>query len=319
MTQDEIENAGWMEMSKYPPETQLNFTPPVPRYSVSDVVYRLKDGIMERNLALDRRKYENHSIVILTPIHNSERHLVQFGELISGLDYPKSKISVVFGEDSSKDETLTMADHVLKALKKEGFRRTEVHHFNITGQVGDGWENKHRRISQYRRRRHLANARNLLMKAGLKDEEYALWIDVDIGYLPSDLIQQMIFTNKDVVTPCCLYRKQNQIRIYDKNTWRETKISLSEQEKLPKNAVIVEGYGPTTRIFLPHLQGEGRAVPLDGVGGCSLLVRAECHRKGLDFPETPYRRHIETEGLAKKATDLGFTVYGLPFLHVFHR
>ena len=319
MTQEEIDNAGWVDIAKYPPEVTLNFTPSVPKYSVGDLVYKLSNEIMDRNLALDRRKYENSTIVILSPIHNSEHDLVQFGQLINGLDYPKSKISVVFGEDSSKDETLKMAGHVIAALKKDGFRRVEVHHFNISGEVFEGWAAKHRRAAQYLRRRHLAQARNLLLKAGLKDEDYVLWIDVDIGYLPSDLIQQMIFTDKDVVTPCCLFRKNRYVRIYDKNIWRETKFSLEDQRNLPNNSIVVEGYGPTSRIFLPHLQGEGRIVPLDGVGGCSLLVRARCHRRGLDFPETPYRKHIETEGLAKKAKDMGFSVYGLPFLSVYHK
>ena len=85
-----------------------------------------------------------------------------------------------------------------------------------------------------------------------------------------------------------------------------------------ENSLIVEGYGSTSRIYLPDLRGEGRVVPIDGVGGCTLLVRADCHRNGLDFPETLYKHHIETEGLAKKAKDMGYSVYGLPFVEVYH-
>lgn len=81
---------------------------------------------------------------------------------------------------------------------------------------------------------------------------------------------------------------------------------------------MLEGYQPTRKKYLPDLKKEGRKVPIDGVGGCTLLVRADCHRKGLIFPPFIYQHHIETEGLAKLAKTMNFTVVGLPFVSVFH-
>lgn len=90
-------------------------------------------------------------------------------------------------------------------------------------------------------------------------------------------------------------------------------------------------------------------IPLDGVGGVSLLVRAEVHRKGtiprslpltsppvlyiymyihtpsqlnentgIDFPLKPIDHQIETEGFAKLAKIAGYSVYGLPNYIVWH-
>jgi len=78
-------------------------------------------------------------------------------------------------------------------------------------------------------------------------------------------------------------------------------------------------------------------IPLDGVGGVSLLVRAEVHRKGIilvprlrilarsltehsgvDFPIKPVDHQIETEGLAKLAKIAGYSVYGLPNYVIWH-
>ena len=75
-------------------------------------------------------------------------------------------------------------------------------------------------------------------------------------------------------------------------------------------------------------------IPLDGVGGVSLLVRAELHRKGtlppqltyeacsnstgIDFPHKPVDHQIETEGLAKLARIAGYSVVGLPNYIVWH-
>jgi hypothetical protein len=69
-------------------------------------------------------------------------------------------------------------------------------------------------------------------------------------------------------------------------------LSLENQKYMRENFLIIEGYGSTSRIYLPDLRAEGRVVPIDGVGGCTLLIRADCHRKGLDFPEKLFDHHI---------------------------
>lgn len=79
-----------------------------------------------------------------------------------------------------------------------------------------------------------------------------------------------------------------------------------------------EGYKPTLRVMLPDLKGDGRRVDLDGVGACSLLVKADCHRNGIRFPGVIYKHHIESEGLAKMAKDMGYTFIGLPYVEVIH-
>jgi mannan polymerase complexes MNN9 subunit len=53
-------------------------------------------------------------------------------------------------------------------------------------------------------------------------------------------------------------------------------------------------------------------VPLDGVGGATLLVKAEVHRDGAMFPPFPFYHLIETEGFARMAKRLGWQATGLP-------
>lgn len=309
--------SGGIDMSVYKYSDTLNFVPPVPHVSSSDNVFKLDSTIMDKFLVLKPREY-TETVVILTPIHDSEKSLMNFVREINSLNYPRHLISVVFGEDGSHDETLNVAHELAKDLKDFGFARTEVLHFNISGQVAGHWHEIHHITVQYARRKHLAQARNLLLKGGLKNEKYVLWIDSDIGSLPPDLIQQLMYADKDVVTPICLFTSGGRDRVYDKNTWRETKQSLKDQKRLGPYDLVVEGYGETSRIFLPDLRGEGRVVPIDGVGGCSLMIKSYCHKKGLIFPEEIYDHHIETEGLAKMAKKMNFGVFGLPFVTVYH-
>ncbi|XP_052224828.1 LOW QUALITY PROTEIN: uncharacterized protein LOC127840451 [Dreissena polymorpha] len=183
-------------------------------------------------------------------------------------------------------------------------------HFNYSGGIHGDWTVKHSQKNQLKRRAHMARARNDILSLGMKKGHFdqVLWIDSDVKYFPSDLIHQLLYARADVVVPSCLYKDGRFKKVYDRNT-----TSTKYQSTLPEDMLIVEGYRKTSRLFLPDLKAEGKVVPLDGVGGsCVLMVKAECHRKGLIFPEKMYNHHIETEGLSKMATNIGFSVRGLP-------
>ncbi|KAL8574250.1 hypothetical protein ACOMHN_065793 [Nucella lapillus] len=290
--------------------------PPVPEFSKSDHIAPLDDSIMKKYQAYPAKKPKD-SILILTPVHDVEGKLKNFLRLLQSINYPHPLISIAFGEDSSHDNTLHTADAVAKHLRKS-YAKVDVFHFNLTGQVNGSWSNVHSKGNQFHRRRHLAQARNALLRSSLKRQDWVLWIDSDIAYLPPDIIQQLLSAEKDIVVPACVYVERKRRRVFDKNTWRETDVSRAIQKSLSAGELMLEGYEDTRRLWLSDLRAEGRVVPVDGVGGCTLLVRSECHRNGLIFPETVVDHHIETEGLAKLAKRMGYGVYGMPFVEVIH-
>ncbi|KAK6183780.1 hypothetical protein SNE40_006382 [Patella caerulea] len=294
----------------------LSGIPPVPDYSSSDIISPVEEKIVKHFLQYKPMKYQE-KVLILTPIHNVANLLIRFGNLLKSLTYPHNLISIAFGEDCSVDSTLSVAKSIALDLEKS-FRSVKVFHFNLTGQIKGEWNNIHNQFLQLPRRKHLAKSRNLLLKSGLRDEDWVLWIDSDISFLPPDIIQHLLSSDKDIVVPSCVYQDNNNKRVYDKNTWRETELSMKKQKELEENELMLEGYDRTKRLYLPDLRAEGRVVPIDGVGGCTLLINADLHRKGLNFPETVVDHHIETEGLAKMAKRMGFGVYGMPFVEVFH-
>lgn len=59
-------------------------------------------------------------------------------------------------------------------------------------------------------------------------------------------------------------------------------------------------------------------IELDAVGGTVLLIRAELHRQGLNFPAYPVEGLIETEALSEVARKLGVRSWALPQLLVRH-
>ena len=309
---DEVKNS-WNQ--------SLDFIPPVPAVSIHDIVPFISNHITESYLCLPKRNYTER-IIILSPIRNVENVFGGYVDMIAKLSYPHDLISVYFGEDGSKDQTFARASEACKTLETEhSIHKALALKFNITGGIGSkDWFEVHVEHSQFDRRSHLAKARNFLLKSALElaDSDYILWLDSDVGIIPTDIIQQLLVGNSDVVTTSSLYKNGKHKHVFDRNSWRETKESLEAQEKLADDALVLEGYHTTRRIFLPDLKAEGRVVPLDGVGGCALMIKTACHRKGLQFPEKLYKHHLETEGLAKMAKDMGFSVNGLPWVEVVH-
>lgn len=59
-------------------------------------------------------------------------------------------------------------------------------------------------------------------------------------------------------------------------------------------------------------------LDLDGIGGVSVLVKADVHRSGVNFPAYPFENQAETEGFAKMAKRAGYRVVGLPNYVVWH-
>ena len=289
---------------------------PVPDHSLSDDVPPLDAAIMQKYRDYPQKPAKD-SIIILTPIHNVAGRLKTFLHLLQSINYPHSLISIAFGEDSSHDNTLHIADDIAVELRKS-FARVDVFHFSLGGQINGSWSTIHDRVNQFHRRRHLAQARNALLRAALKNQDWALWIDSDLSHLPPDIIQQLLSAEKEVVAPLCVYMDHKRKRVYDKNTWRETNSSLGSQKNLSPDFLVFEGYHDTKRLWLSDLRAEGRVVPIDGVGGCTLLIQSKCHEKGLIFPEKAFQHHIETEGLAKLAKHMGYGVYGMPFVEVIH-
>ncbi|XP_045202423.2 uncharacterized protein LOC123555901 [Mercenaria mercenaria] len=297
----------------------LNFIPDIPHVDTHMVPY-LNDDINKQYLALPETNY-TQSVMILTPIRNAEKSLEIFQTQIMNLSYPHNLMSAFFGESGSNDKTFEKALNISQDLKLFGsFRDSRVIHLKLSGRIHGSDDFRYKVDYQKYKRFHLAAVRNRLVRYALQHSvfDHVLWIDSDVEQFPVDLVQQMLFAKSDVVVASCLRKNHEYKVINDCNSWKETRRSLKHQSKMPADAPVSKCYGGSERILLPYLKSDGRVVKLDGVGGCALMVKADCFRSGLLFPEVVYKRHIETEGLAKMALDMGYSVVGLPFVEVFH-
>jgi hypothetical protein len=241
------------------------------------------------------------TVLILTPVKDAARYLDGYCQRLRWLTYPHTAISVGFLESESGDGTFQELSRHVRRLRKE-FRRAGLWKKDFGYQVPTGI---HRGIEpiQPQRRAILAKSRNHLLFHALDDEEWVLWLDVDVIEYPSDIIERLLATGKDLVQPHCVFDYHGQT--FDRNAWRD--------------------HG---RVHLEDLRSEGDLVKLDAVGGTMLLVRADLHRDGLVFPSFPYglrnsrirgdRGELETEGLGMMAHDMGHGCWGMPNLEIRH-
>lgn len=249
-------------------------------------------------------------VLVLTPVKDAVAHLPRYLELLGRLDHDPSRLSLGFLEGDSRDGTHGWLADRLPELRRRYGRVTLLRHEYGFRPEGPRWAPE----IQRRRRELLARSRNRLLSGALRDEDWVLWLDADLVAYPPDLLARLLAAGRDIVVPHCVLPDG---RTFDLNSFRLSGTGRGGED--PRHLVdgIFQPPRGAGRLYLDAFTGE-EIVPLDGVGGTALLVRADLHREGLRFPPYSHRGYIETEGLAMMARDMGVTAWGLPGLRIVH-
>ncbi len=247
-------------------------------------------------------------VLILTPVKNAANVLSLYADNLDKLTYPRENLSLGILESDSNDGSWNTIESLRPRWEARCRRVVTVkrdYGFHMPPDV-PRWQP----AFQLARRNVLARSRNQLLFRALADEDWVLWLDVDVVSYPSDLIERLLDVGLDIVHPHCVKRPGGET--FDLNAWS------------------LQGSG--TKI-MSDFRGAPGPVRLDAVGGTVLLVRADLHRDGLIFPPFPYgvqnghirpqhpvwgSGEIETEGFGILAQDMGHQCWGLPSLEVVH-
>lgn len=248
-----------------------------------------------------RRAGARERVLILTPVKDAAKFLPGYVAGLETLTYPARLISVGLLEGDSTDATPRALARYRPRLARR-FRRAGVWTKDFGYRLPGGTPRWAPHV-QVQRRSVIARSRNHLLLHALDDEDWVLWLDVDVVEYPPDVIERLLAPGKHIVTPNCVLEWGGPS--FDRNAWRD--------------------HG---RVHLDDLRGAGELVRLDAVGGTMLLVRADLHRDGLVFPAFPYGRanplarpgapELDTEGLGIMARDLGHHCWGMPRLEIRH-
>ncbi|RCH88789.1 Golgi mannosyltransferase complex subunit [Rhizopus azygosporus] len=280
------------------------------------------------NLNRPTRKEDAH-VLILTPFKQSAHLVDTYFDNLLKLTYPHHLISLGFLVSDSTDGTFeklqSRAQQTLPEWQR--FNKITVLQKDYKYDLPTN-EDRHKFEVQIQRRAIMAKSRNTLLSTTLSEEhDWVLWLDGDVVEYPETLLDELISLDKDVIAPNCWWHSYNEKGGYDKNNWQETNESIEFQKTIPHDQVLVEGYEGvlnTHRKLMIDMVNEGgntdmyHTIPLDAVGGTCTFVRAQVHRDGAIFPPFAYQHQVETEGFAKIAKSLGYSIWGLPNYFVYH-
>ncbi len=252
---------------------------------------------------------EHQKILILTPVKDAAIYVESYFRGLQNLTYDKRLVSIGILESDSIDDSHEIYSKACSAYSSQ-FRDIRLFKkdfgFRIPADI-PRWEP----MIQFKRRAILARSRNHLLFYALDDEDWVLWLDVDVIQFPQNIIEKLLSFGKDILHPHCV--KVLGGPSFDRNAW-----------------------GDHGRVCMDEMRNGQELVPLDAVGGTMLFVRADCHRDGLIFPPFLYGKHnpkvrersdifmpgelgeLETEGLGILAADMRIQCWGLPNLEIIH-
>ncbi|KAK6605101.1 Mannan polymerase II complex ANP1 subunit [Botrytis cinerea] len=272
-------------------------------------------------------------ILILTPLRDAASYLPKYFDLLSLLSYPHDLIDLAFLVGDSSDDTLAVLaaelDRIQDGKETEAFNSALIVQKDFGAVSGQTVEERHAYAAQAPRRKIMARARNYLLSAALKPEHsWVYWRDADIVDSPEKIIEDFIAHDRDIIVPnVWFHRYRDGVDIegrFDYNSWIESDKALKLASKLDKDTVIVEGYKEfdTGRTYMALMgnwrENKDEEVKLDGIGGVNIIVKADVHRSGINFPAYAFENQAETEGFAKMAKRAGYEVIGLPNYVVWH-
>ncbi|KAI0455888.1 putative ANP1 protein [Xylaria acuta] len=282
-----------------------------------------------------RQAIENEErVLILTPLKDASPYLAKYFDLLVELTYPHHLIDLGFLVGDSTDDTLAVLGTELERIQKRKdnvpFNSATIIEKDFGSVTGQNVEDRHSFAAQGPRRKAMGRARNYLLASTLKpNHSWVYWRDVDIVQNPSKILEDFISLDRDILVPNIWFHRydENHVDIegrFDYNSWIESPKALKLASKLDKDIVLAEGYKQydTGRTYMAKM-GDRHANPLeeielDGIGGVNILVKADVHRSGINFPCYAFENQAETEGFAKMAKRAGYEVIGLPNYVVWH-
>ncbi len=282
------------------------------------------------NITTSRTPIENEeTVLILTPL---VRFYDGYWDNLLKLSYPHHLISLGFIIPKTKEGNAAYAALQAQVTKTQSGPKSKRfaaisilrQDTEVPLQSQDEAE-RHKMENQKARRAAMAKARNSLLFTTMgPTTSWILWMDADVVETPATLIQDLAAYDVPIIAPNCFQRYYNDdkkamdVRPYDFNNWIDSPTAKELGNKLGKDDILLEGYAEmaTYRSLMAYMYDQsadpGAKVKLDGVGGATLLVKADVHRDGAMFPPFAFYHLIETEGFAKMAARLNWDSYGLP-------
>ncbi|CDK24501.1 unnamed protein product [Kuraishia capsulata CBS 1993] len=272
-------------------------------------------------------------VLFCVPLRDASAHLPMFFGHMRNLTYPHNLIDLAFLISDTSDSTIKDLKKHLAEIQSDPdssfhFGRINIYEKDFGQIIGQSFSDRHGFQAQGPRRKLMAIARNWLLSTALRpDHAWVYWRDADVETIPATIIEDLMHHDRDVIVPNIWRPLPDWLgyeQPYDLNSWQESEGGIELADRLDEDAVIVEGYVEyaTWRPHLAYLRdanGDPEVeMELDGIGGVSILSKANVFKSGSNFPAFSFQKHAETEGFGKLCKRMGYSVIGLPHYTIWH-
>lgn len=313
-----LEYAYWNRHTDVAPGALVNFNThvAVDVSNTSSISHFNLNAIQSSPSAADN----NERVLILSPLKDAAGHLPKYADVLAALSYPHELIDLGFLVSDTKDDTLAVLTTELNRIQAGPKPFNSINIYKKDFGSSDDTAS---------RQRAMARARNYLLQAALKPHHsWVMWRDVDVVESSKSIIEDFARHDRDIIVPNVWVHTfeggVDKPGRFDYKSWVDSPRALSHANTLPKDALLDDSKHEFGRRYM-CLEGDAGAsdttageIDLDGVGGVTIIVKADVHRSGINFPAYSFENHCETEGFAKMAKRAGYRVVGLPNYIVWH-
>lgn len=252
-----------------------------------------------------------NDLILVTVLVRSHQlpNLPNLLSLLGSLSYPSHQLSLAFLLTDPSTGSQPVFEHMVHHTEHQfhsisAYAKTMV--MELPAQKNQVFELQPLKRSQW------ARARNFLTRSALRDEhKWVLSMDVNLEDAPSDIIQQLMAVDVDVVVPNCMVKRADGlIWGYDKANWQETELSITFTDNALDDYVYLEGklggsecsfLNECLRLNFLHCRVLGNADTPKTAGGYANRCRSTCQSSAGRYwlllltkqsPCSSHRRHI---------------------------
>jgi Anp1 len=141
-------------------------------------------------------------VAVLTSVKDASMHASSYFERLRSLTYTHRRLAIGLLESDSQDSTY---DHFQRETEKARaeFHSAQIWKKDFGFRIPQGMPRWHPSI-QEERRAVLARSRNHLLYHALGEADWVMWLDVDVIEFPSDIVEQLLAYERDIIHPNCV-------------------------------------------------------------------------------------------------------------------
>jgi len=233
-------------------------------------------------------------VMVCIPVKNNGGFMQSLYENITKLDYPKNKITLCILESDSDDLTWEVLQTWKKNKMLQGYRKLYLwkHDFNFKLPYRLRQKDEY----QAERCKNLGISRTEVAMKYLTDEEFILFLDADLKWVPPTTIKRGIELNLDFVSFLAYFQTPDGLRAFN---------IIWNNRVNPSNHPIQDCQHINER---PKNLPDVLEIPL--ISSTAFMIKAKLFKEGVNFYQNKGQEHMQEQHIFSENLKVkGYKIY----------